>query len=175
MKKLSGSGVNPNPVAEAPMRVAARQLNCNKWAVCSLVRSRTAAFASLFRSLSVLLLFIPVLVPGNCNNMVPDTAQTLKAYPTPYNPTAGVLTIEYTDGSAFSTSQNDFIVYDFALNEVYRANLLPVVGSSDKKLVWAGIDNAGIRVSPGIYYLKVIATTNAGAANTDSMFRLIVQ
>ncbi|GAB4433336.1 MAG: hypothetical protein OHK0011_16380 [Turneriella sp.] len=112
---------------------------------------------------------------AHCNNMVPDTTQTLKAYPNPYNPTAGVLTIENNDGSAFSTSQNDFIVYDFALNEIYRANLLPVDTGTNRKLIWAGIDNAAVKVSPGIYYLKVVTTTNAGAANTDSMFRLIVQ
>ncbi|MFZ5627672.1 MAG: hypothetical protein ACOY5B_00975 [Spirochaetota bacterium] len=110
---------------------------------------------------------------ANCNNMVPDTTQTLKAYPNPYNPTAGVLTIENTDGSDFSSTQNDFIVYDFSLNEIYRANLLPTGGT--KKLIWAGIDNAAVKVSPGIYYLKVVTTTNTGAANTDSMFKLIVQ
>jgi hypothetical protein len=121
------------------------------------------------------ILFVLTAIAGNCNNMAPDSAQTLKAYPNPYNPTQGVLTIENADGSAFSATQNDFIVYDFALNEVYRANLLPVAGSSNKKLVWAGIDNAAIKVSPGIYYLKVVSTTNTGAANTDSMFKLIVQ
>ena len=112
---------------------------------------------------------------GNCNNMVPDSTQTLKAYPNPYNPTAGVLTIENVDGSDFSTSQNDFVVYDFALNEIYRANLLPSGTPANKKLVWAGLDNAAVKVSPGIYYLKVVTTTNAGAMNTDSMFKLIVQ
>jgi hypothetical protein len=121
------------------------------------------------------IVFVLAAFAGNCNNMVPDTAQTLKAYPNPYNPTAGVLTIENTDGSAFSATQNDFIVYDFALNEVYRANLLPVAGSSDKKLVWAGIDNSAVKVSPGIYYLKVVTTTNTGATHIDSMFKLIVQ
>ena len=110
-----------------------------------------------------------------CNNMVPDSTQALKAYPNPYNPTAGVLSIENVDGSAFSTSQNDFIVYDFALNEIYRANLLPVDTGTNKKLVWAGIDNAAVKVSPGIYYIKVVTTTNTGALNVDSMFKLIVQ
>lgn len=121
------------------------------------------------------IVFVLAAIAGNCNNMVPDTTQTLKAYPNPYNPTAGVLTIENTDGSAFSNSQNDFVVYDFALNEVYRANLLPTDSPTNKKLVWAGIDNAAVKVSPGIYYLKVVTTTNTGAANTDSMFKLIVQ
>lgn len=108
-----------------------------------------------------------------CTNMPLDGSQKLKAYPNPYNPAAGVLTIENLDGSDFSTTQNDFVVYDFALNEVYRANLLPISGN--KKLVWSGIDNAGIKVSPGIYYLKVIMTTGSGATNTDSMYKLIVQ
>jgi hypothetical protein len=110
----------------------------------------------------------------NCNNMLPDSTQVLKAYPNPYNPTAGVLTIENADGSQFSTVQNDFIVYDFALNEIYRANLLPT-DTTNKKLIWAGIDYAAVKVSPGIYYLKVVTTTNAGARNADNMFKLIVQ
>lgn len=111
-----------------------------------------------------------------CNNMVPDTTQTLKAYPNPFNPTTGVLTIEMADGSDFSTTQNDLVVYDFSLNEIYRANVLPITSTpANKKLVWGGIDNAGIKVSPGIYYIKIVTTTNAGASNTDSMFKLVVQ
>ncbi|MFO1480013.1 MAG: hypothetical protein U1F40_07440 [Turneriella sp.] len=124
----------------------------------------------------VLISLALVAFTAACNNMVPDSTQALKAYPNPYNPTAGVLTIENVDGSDFSTSQNDFIVYDFALNEIYRANLLPVdAPTSKKKLVWAGIDNAAVKVSPGIYYIKVVTTTNTGALNVDSMFKLIVQ
>lgn len=122
----------------------------------------------------VLISLALVAFTSACNNMVPDSTQALKAYPNPYNPTAGVLSIENVDGSAFSTSQNDFIVYDFALNEIYRANLLPT-DASKKKLVWAGIDNAAVKVSPGIYYIKVVTTTNTGALNVDSMFKLIVQ
>lgn len=115
---------------------------------------------------------VSALVVG-CTNMPLNGAQKFKAYPNPYNPATGVLTIENLDGSDFSTTQNDFVVYDFALNEVYRANLLPISGN--KKLVWSGIDNAGIKVSPGIYYLKVIVTTASGGSNTDSMYKLIVQ
>lgn len=121
----------------------------------------------------ILVCLAAVGVATACSNMLPDSTQTIKAYPNPYNPNAGVLTIENLDSSDFSKTQNDFIVYDFALNEIYRANILPI--AADKKLVWAGIDNAGIKVSPGVYYLKVIRTTNAGAANTDSMFKLVVQ
>lgn len=110
-----------------------------------------------------------------CNNMQPDDSQTLKAYPNPYNPTAGVLTIEKTDGSDFSTSQNDLIIYDFSLHEVYKANVLPSGTPANKKLVWSGIDNTGLKVSPGIYYIKVMSTTTTGTTNADSMFKLIVQ
>ncbi len=123
----------------------------------------------------LLLSFALVAFHAACNNMAPDSAQALKAYPNPYNPASGVLTIENTDGSAFSTTQNDFIVYDFALNEIYRANLIPVDTGTHKKLVWAGIDNAAVKVSPGVYYLKVVTTTTTQALNADSMFRLIVQ
>lgn len=126
------------------------------------------------KKISLLVLLLAALA-CNCNNMLPDSAQVLKAYPNPYNPTAGVLTIENADGSQFSTSQNDFVVYDFALNEIYRANLLPSDAPTNKKLTWAGIDSAAVKVSPGIYYLKVVTTTNAGARNADNMFKLIVQ
>lgn len=124
-----------------------------------------------FRATLLLVLFFALA----CQNLPPDSAAGLKVYPNPYNPENGVLTIERTDGGSFSTMQNELIVYDYSLREVYRTNLLPVAGSADKKLIWSGLDSAGIRVSPGLYYLKVIANTAAGPSHTESMIRLIVQ
>lgn len=110
-----------------------------------------------------------------CSNLPPDETAGIKAYPNPYNPTQGNLTIEKVDGSAFSASQNDLVVYDFSLHEVYRANPIPVDAPTNKKIVWAGFDNSGIKVAPGVYYLKLISVGQTSAVNADSMFKLVVQ
>lgn len=109
-----------------------------------------------------------------CSNLPTDEENILKAYPNPYNPTQGNLTIERSDGTAFS-AQNDLIIYDFNLAEAYRATVAPTDSPTNKKLVWGGLDSGGVRVSPGIYYVKVITTTATAVANADSMFKLIVQ
>ncbi|AFM13875.1 hypothetical protein [Turneriella parva] len=115
-----------------------------------------------------------VTLQAGCSNMPQDDANIIKAYPNPYNPTAGVLTIERTDGSAFA-AQNDLIIYDFNLAEVYRANIAPIDTGTNKKLVWGGVDSGGTRVAPGVYYVKVITTSATTVTNADSMFKLIVQ
>lgn len=122
-----------------------------------------------------LLLAIPfVLLLAACSNLPPDENSGIKAYPNPYNPTQGNLTIEKNDGTAFSTSQNDLVVYDFNLHEVYRANPIPV-DATNKKIVWAGFDNSGVKVAPGVYYLKLVSIGQTSVANVDSMFKLVVQ
>jgi len=108
-----------------------------------------------------------------CNNMPADDANIIKAYPNPYVASAGVLTIERSDGTPFA-AQNDLVIYDFNLAEVYRANIAPDAATS-KKLVWGGVDSGGTRVAPGIYYVKVITTSATSVTNADSMFKLIVQ
>jgi len=119
-------------------------------------------------------IFATAALQAACSNMPQDDANIIKAYPNPYNPTAGVLTIERTDGSAFA-AQNDLIIYDFNLAEVYRATVAPEPTSTNKKLLWGGIDSGGTRVAPGIYYVKVISTGTTTVTNADSMFKLIVQ
>ena len=109
-----------------------------------------------------------------CSNLPQDDANIIKAYPNPYNPTAGVLTIERTDGSQFA-AQNDLIIYDFNLAEVYRGTVAPEPTSTNKKLLWGGVDAGGNRVAPGVYYVKVITTSATSVTNADSMFKLIVQ
>lgn len=117
-----------------------------------------------------------VITSGACNNLPSEETSSIKAYPNPYNPASGILTIEKTDGSGFgSTAVNDLIIYDFALNEVYRANLQPIDAGTNKKLIWGGIDSAGVKVSPGTYYVKVVNTQQAGVNNSDTMFKLVVQ
>lgn len=128
------------------------------------------------------LLLTTVLILTACSNMPQDENTGLKAYPNPYNPTAGVLTIERADGAAFpSPAQHDLVIYDYGLHEVYRANPQPVDSPANKKIVWSGYDSSGVRVAPGIYYLKLvtIGASSAGSAisvsNADSMFKLVVQ
>lgn len=117
-----------------------------------------------------------ILAVNACSNLPSETTSSIKAYPNPYNPTAGVLTIEKTDGSGFgSAAVNDLVIYDFALNEVYRTNAQPVDPTTNKKLIWGGVDNAGVTVSPGTYYVKVVNTQPTGVNNSDTMFKLVVQ
>lgn len=117
-----------------------------------------------------------LITAGACSNLPSEDASSIKAYPNPYNPTTGILTIEKTDGTSFgSAAVNDLIVYDFALNEVYRSNLQPVDATTNKKLIWGGIDKAGVKVSPGTYYIKVVNTQQTGVNNSDTMFKLVVQ
>ena len=121
-----------------------------------------------------LLLIIPALLwMSACSNLPPDETAGIKAYPNPYNPTQGNLTIEKTDGSDFSTTQNDLVVYDFSLHEIYRAN--PQPDTLKKKIYWAGFDNSGVKVAPGVYYLKLVSVGQTSVANVDSMFKLVVQ
>jgi|JI8StandDraft_1071087.scaffolds.fasta_scaffold06576_5 hypothetical protein len=119
-------------------------------------------------------LFAAAALFAACNNMPADDANIIKAYPNPYDAAAGVLTIERSDGSAFA-AQNDLVIYDFNLAEVYRANVAPIDAPTNKKLVWGGVDSGGTRVAPGIYYVKVITTSATSVTNADSMFKLIVQ
>lgn len=119
-------------------------------------------------------IFATAVLQAACSNMPQDDANIIKAYPNPYNPTAGVLTVERTDGSAFA-AQNDLIIYDFNLAEVYRANIAPIDSPTNKKLVWGGVDAGGTRVAPGVYYVKVVTTSATTVTNGDSMFKLIVQ
>lgn len=121
-----------------------------------------------------LTLAIPfMLLFAACSNLPPDETSGIKAYPNPYNPTQGNLTIEKVDGTAFSTAQNDLVVYDFSLTEVYRAN--PQPDGTGKKIFWAGFDNSGVKVAPGVYYIKLVSIGQTSAANADSMFKLVVQ
>lgn len=116
-----------------------------------------------------------VLFLAACSNLPPDETAGIKAYPNPYNPTQGNLTIEKTDGTAFSATQNDLIVYDFSLQEVYRANPQPDTASGSRKIYWAGFDNSGVKVAPGVYYIKIVSIGQTTAVNADSMFKLVVQ
>jgi hypothetical protein len=108
-----------------------------------------------------------------CSNLPPESPGGIKAYPNPYLPTSGSLTIEKTDGTQFSTTdQHDLVIYDFNLREIYRANP-PATAAG--KIFWSGIDTDGTKVAPGIYYLKLVSTGQTGVSNADSMFRLIIQ
>jgi hypothetical protein len=111
-----------------------------------------------------------------CNNMPPDDTAPFKAYPNPYNPSQGTLTIEKTSGSAFdSADHHDLVVLDFGLNEVYRTTVIPTTTAPTGKIYWTGIDNGGTKVAPGIYYLKVITSKSTGVEGADAMFKLVVQ
>jgi len=112
-----------------------------------------------------------------CSNLPPDDSAPFKAYPNPYNPTAGVLTIEKTSGAAYTaTDTNELVVLDYNLGEVYHASVTPgTVAPNNGKITWAGIDSAGSKVVPGVYYVKVIVSKSTGVEGADAMFKLVVQ
>lgn len=110
-----------------------------------------------------------------CSNLPPDQADAFKAYPNPYNPTQGKLTIVKTDNSAFSAIENDLIIYDYSLTEIFRANVLPDVASGSLKIYWYGVDKNGNTVVPGLYYFKIMSSDANGLTNAGSMVKIIVQ
>lgn len=108
-----------------------------------------------------------------CSNLPPDDSTPFKAYPNPYNPTQGKLTIEKTSGSAYvATDHHDLVVLDYNLAEVYRTTATP---DGAGKIYWNGIDASGTKVAPGIYYIKVIVSKTTGTEGADAMFKLVVQ
>ncbi len=118
-----------------------------------------------------LIFFALAAVFAACSNLPPDDATSFKAYPNPYNPAAGNLTLEKTSGAFTGTDHHDLVVLDYNLTEVYRTTATVTAG----KISWPGIDNAGTKVAPGVYYVKVISNTTTGVEGADSMFKLIVQ
>jgi hypothetical protein len=116
-------------------------------------------------------LAVAVLITS-CSNLPPDDAASFKAYPNPYNPAAGNLTLEKTSGIFSSTDHHDLVVLDYNLTEIYRTT---ATVTTTNKISWPGIDSGGTKVAPGVYYLKVISNTTTGVEGADSMFKLIVQ
>lgn len=121
---------------------------------------------------SIRLVLLASFALAACSNLPPDDSVPFKAYPNPYNPTAGVLTIEKLSGAYATTDQHDLSILDYNLTEVYRATVTP---SAVGKITWTGIDNAGTKVVPGVYYVKVIVSKTTGVEGADAMFKLAVQ
>ncbi len=114
-----------------------------------------------------------LLVLTQCVNLPMDDKVAFKAYPNPYSPAAGVLTLEKLDGANFSDTQNLVVVLDFNLQEVYRANILP--DTTKNKIVWAGVDSNGNTIAPGVYYIQLMETNATAITGKDSLFKLIVE
>ena len=115
-------------------------------------------------------LFLPIWL--GCVSQVPD-AGNLKAYPNPYNPDTGYLTIEKTDGTAFVTGQYDLVIYDYNQKEVYRAN--PSLDATGKKIIWSGTDSGGTKVAPGLYYLHLIQVGTSGSEFSEKILKITIQ
>ncbi|RME91886.1 MAG: T9SS C-terminal target domain-containing protein [Candidatus Hydrogenedentota bacterium] len=86
------------------------------------------------------------------------TPSKLKAYPNPFSSAHETLTIEKTDGSAFSGSVK-ITVYDFNLKKLYQKEY-----AAPTSIRWNGFDDLGRRVRPGIYFIRV------EEENTDSSY-----
>lgn len=122
------------------------------------------------KSIRLITVAVAALVVA-CSNL-PQDDSSFKAYPNPYNPNNGVLTMEKLSGTYATTDHHDLVVLNYALAEVYRSTVAPnAVG----KITWAGIDSSGSKVSPGIYYVKIIVSRSTGTEGTDTMFKLVVQ
>jgi flagellar hook assembly protein FlgD len=97
-----------------------------------------------------------VATPG-ASNFVTDVQEeiipgtfSLGVYPNPFNP---VTTIQYTIPER---SEVEFKIYDILGNEVWKHSLSEREAGT-YKLEWSGINNAGIKVSSGIYILNFSA------------------
>ncbi len=87
------------------------------------------------------------------------------AYPVPFNPTQGVLQID-DDGQGQNTIE--LIVYDINGDKVYSSNYSAVA-------TWSGRNQRGNRVSPGLYFIKVIFKKNDGSDYGRKILRILVR
>jgi len=80
---------------------------------------------------------------------------TIRAYPNPFNPSSDTLTV---DGSSInSATAVSFTVYDFNQEEIYSGTATSV------PFTWSGYTKSGKRVSPGLYFIRIIATFSDNA------------
>jgi len=89
----------------------------------------------------------------------------VRAYPNPFNPSTDTLTV---DGAGLASATNiEYTVYDFNQEQIYSSS---VAASS---FTWSGYTKTGRRVSPGLYFIRIIATF--GSETGLKYIKVIVQ
>jgi hypothetical protein len=112
------------------------------------------------RILLIILFIVIFVVP-----LVAFDMSGVYAYPVPFNPTQGVLTInDDTQGQ----DTIEIIVYDVNGDKIYSSTYS---GSA----TWSGRNQRGNRVSPGLYYIKVTFKKNDGSDYGRKILRILVR
>jgi len=74
------------------------------------------------------------------------------AYPNPFHPGRHTLTIKPAQSATFNGTVS-YIVYNYNEEVVYNG-----ASVTNSVITWSGHDNSGVRVSPGLYFIKLKQT-----------------
>ena len=85
------------------------------------------------------------------------------AYPVPYNPDRGPLTIKVPEGDSIKIQ-----IYDINGDSVYNR-----AGANNTDNLWSGRNNSGKRIKHGLYIIKVTAEDNLGSYG-KKLIRILV-
>lgn len=89
---------------------------------------------------------LPVLFTG----IFADVTQGIAAYPVPYNPGRGVMKISDLSGALTGIQSVEVIIFDINGDRVFSRNF-----AGFTNVVWNGRNDSGVKVSPGMYIVKV--------------------
>ncbi|MDA3899566.1 MAG: hypothetical protein PF637_03495 [Spirochaetes bacterium] len=92
------------------------------------------------------------------------------AYPVPYIPSRGSLTISDTESRYASTSVTiDIEIYDITGDKIFKKRY------TSFPVRWKGYSSSGQRVSSGLYILKVSVEDLASGSITKNIIRFLVK
>jgi len=95
-------------------------------------------------------------------------ADSIIAYPIPYNPGKGVMKFADTGGTLGSANV-DITIYDINGDQVFSRSYVGFAST-----YWNGHNDAGTKVSPGLYIVKV-AVEDAGGISDNKIIRILVR
>lgn len=95
----------------------------------------------------------------------------LKAYPNPFSPDKEYLKIARKDNANLPAGEIQLVVYDYSLREVYRKQ----GNGGGANIEWAGIDDTGRKVVPGLYFIKVIHIGTTAGDVSEKMLKVLVR
>ncbi|MFC1669032.1 T9SS type A sorting domain-containing protein [Spirochaetota bacterium] len=79
--------------------------------------------------------------------------KSIVAYPVPFNPKNGVLTVEDRVAAADKIS---ITIYDINGDKVFSSS------NASSSITWNGRNRRGMRVKPGLYLIRVTVEDNSG-------------